>query len=230
MDLSGDEDNAYSYTFNEAGTYYLLGLDPNAGVTGAESAAQYAPATAKVTVTDGSSKPVFDPAEWYKKFDFSSITLDEEGTEYVYNIEESLMYVQHFSNAGEKKVYTVTVPAGTDFVYVNYPADFDQNIVEYCALFESSGEVVGYACDGYEVLDNAEGGKTLKLPASYLVGEGKYFAAENSSYDYFNCFYFKEGDNTPPSTGDDAKVSGVKLDQNTLPVERGNTAQLTATV
>ena len=141
MDLSGDEDNAYSYTFNEAGTYYLLGLDPNAGVTGSDSAAQYAPATAKVTVTDGSSKPVFDPAEWYKDFDFSSITLDEEGTEYVYNIEESLMYVQHFSNAGEKKVYTVTVPAGTDFVYVNYPADFDQNIVEYCALFESSGEV-----------------------------------------------------------------------------------------
>lgn len=230
MDLSGDEDNAYSYTFNEAGTYYLLGLDPNAGVTGAESAAQYAPATAKVTVTDGSSKPAFDPAEWYKDFDFSCISLDAEGTDYVYNIEESSMYVQHFNNAGDKKLYTVTVPAGTDFVYVNYPADFDQNIVEYCALFESSGEVVGFSCDGYEVLDNAEGGKTLKLPASYLVGEGKYFAAENSSYDYFNCFYFKEGDNTPPSTGDDAKVTGVKLDQNTLTVERGNTAQLTATV
>ncbi len=46
----------------------------------------YAPATAKVTVTGDSPEPVFDPAEYYKDFDFASITLDEEGTQYIYNI------------------------------------------------------------------------------------------------------------------------------------------------
>ena len=54
MDLSGTEENAYTYTFNETGTYYLLGTDPNAGT----SDSCYAPATAKVTVTGDSPEPV----------------------------------------------------------------------------------------------------------------------------------------------------------------------------
>lgn len=231
MDLSGTEENAYTYTFNETGTYYLLGTDPNAGT----SDSCYAPATAKVTVTGDSPEPVFDPAEYYKDFDFSCISLDAEGTDYLYNIEESSMYVEHYALAGDKKVYTVTVPTGTETVYVTYPADFDQNIVEYCALVNADGTVNWgyYAGSDYEysVTENEDGSHTIALPAAFLMEKGLYIAAENdNSNDYFNCFYFKEGDNTPPSTGDDAKVTGVKLDQNTLTVERGNTAQLTATV
>ena len=231
MDLSGTEENAYTYTFNETGTYYLLGTDPNAGT----SDSCYAPATAKVTVTGDSPEPVFDPAEYYKDFDFSCISLDAEGTDYLYNIEESSMYVEHYALAGDKKVYTVTVPTGTETVYVTYPADFDQNIVEYCALVNADGTVNWgyYAGSDYEysVTENEDGSHTIALPAAFLMEKGLYIAAENdNSNDYFNCFYFKEGDNTPPSTGDDAKVTGVKLDQNTLTVERGKTAQLTATV
>lgn len=231
MDLSGTEENAYTYTFNETGTYYLLGTDPNAGT----SDSCYAPATAKVTVTGDSPEPVFDPAEYYKDFDFSCISLDAEGTDYLYNIEESSMYVEHYALAGDKKVYTVTVPTGTETVYVTYPADFDQNIVEYCALVNADGTVNWgyYAGSDYEysVTENEDGSHTIALPAAFLMEKGLYIAAENdNSNDYFNCFYFKEGDNTPSSTGDDAKVTGVKLDQNTLTVERGKTAQLTATV
>ena len=231
MDLSGGEENAYTYTFNEAGTYYLLGTDPNAGT----SDSCYAPATAKVTVTDGSSKPAFDPAEYYKDFDFSCISLDAEGTDYVYNIEESSMYVEHYALAGDKKVYTVTVPTGTETVYVTYTADFDQNIVEYCALVNADGTVNwGYYAGSdypYSVTENEDGSHTIALPVSFLMENDLYIAAENdNSNDYFNCFYFKEGDNTPPSTGDDAAVTGVKLDRSALTVERGKTAQLTAAV
>ena len=224
MDLSGTEENAYTYTFNETGTYYLLGTDPNAGTPDS----CYAPATAKVTVTGDSPEPVFDPAEYYKDFDFASITLDEEGTQYIYNIKESSIYVEHFSVPGDKKLYTVTVPEGTDYVYVNYPADFKYTPLSYCALFDTTGTVNGYDCPGFELLDNASGGKTLKLPVPYLVENSRYFAAEEKSYDYFNCFGFVYGDNTAP--GGAVAVTGVKLDQNTLTVERGKTAQLTATV
>lgn len=42
----GDDESTYTYTFDEAGTYYLLGIDPNAGTKDA----RFAPATAKVTV------------------------------------------------------------------------------------------------------------------------------------------------------------------------------------
>lgn len=231
MDLSGTEENAYTYTFNETGTYYLLGTDPNAGT----SDSCYAPATAKVTVTGDSPEPVFDPAEYYKDFDFSCISLDAKGTDYLYNIEESSIYVNHFQVPGDKKVYTVTVPAGTETVYVTYPADFESNILEYCALFDADGNVSWgyYAGSDYEysVTENEDGSHTIALPVAFLMEKGLYIAAENNdNYDYFNCFFFKEGDNTPPSTGDDAAVTGVKLDQNTLTVERGKTAQLTATV
>ena len=130
-----DDGSSYTYTFPTAGTYYLLAMDPNAGT----SNSCYAPATAKVTV-GGGEKP-FDPAEYYKDFDFASITLNPAGTEYVYNIAASQMYVKHFANPGEKKVYTVTVPKGTETVYVTYPADFETNIAEYCALFDADGNV-----------------------------------------------------------------------------------------
>lgn len=69
----------YTYTFATEGTYYLLAMDPNAGT----SDSCYAPATAKVTV-GGGEKP-FDPAEYYKDFDFASISFDAEGTDYIYN-------------------------------------------------------------------------------------------------------------------------------------------------
>ena len=224
MDLSGTGGKRLYLTFNETGTYYLLGTDPNAGTPDS----CYAPATAKVTVTGDSPEPVFDPAEYYKDFDFASITLDEEGTQYIYNIKESSIYVEHFSVPGDKKLYTVTVPEGTDYVYVNYPADFKYTPLSYCALFDTTGTVNGYDCPGFELLDNASGGKTLKLPVPYLVENSRYFAAEEKSYDYFNCFGFVYGDNTAP--GGAVAVTGVKLDQNTLTVERGKTAQLTATV
>lgn len=217
----------YSYTFETAGTYYLLGIDPNAGT----SDSCYAPATAKVTV-GGGEKP-FDPAEYYKDFDFASITLDEEGTDYLYHVAASTIYVSHFNNPGDKKLYTVTVPEGTEFVYVNYPADFEKNIATFCVLFNESGDVTGYDCPGFELLDNADGGKTLKLPASYLMENGAYFAAEdlNDNYEYFNCFYFVAGENTKPSGGDDTvAVTGVTLDRNELTLDRRKTAQLTATV
>lgn len=220
----------YTYTFATKGTYYLLAMDPNAGT----SDSCYAPATAKVTV-GGGEKP-FDPAEYYKDFDFASITLDPAGTEYVYNIAESQMYVEHFQSAGDKKVYTVTVPKGTETVYVTYPADFDQNILTYCALVnEADGSVSWdyHAGSDYEytVTENGDGSHTIALPAAFLMQNNLIIAAENdNNYEYFNCFYFVTGDNTKPGGDTKIAVTGVKLDRDALTINRGETAALTATV
>ena len=218
-----DGGNSYAYTFKNAGTYYLMAMDTKRCSTDA----RLAPATAKVTV--GSSSKPFDPAEHYKNFDFASITLDEEGTQYIYNIEESSIYVEHFSVPGDKKLYTVTVPEGTDYVYVNYPADFKYTPLSYCALLDTTGAVAGYDCPGFALLDNTSGGKTLKLPVPYLIENSRYFAAEEQSkYDYFNCFGFVYGDNTAP--GGAVAVTGVTLDKSELSLIRREEATLTATV
>ncbi len=220
----------YTYTFATEGTYYLLAMDPNAGT----SDARKAPATAKVTV-GGGEKP-FDPAEYYKAFDFASITLDPAGTDYIYNIAESKMHVAHFNNPGDKKVYTVTVPKGTETVYVTYPADFDQNILAYCALVnEADGSVSWdyHAGSDYEytVTENGDGSHTIALPAAFLMQNNLIIAAENdNNYEYFNCFYFVEGKNTKPGGDTKIAVAGVTLDQDALTVNRGETAALTATV
>lgn len=215
----------YTYTFATEGTYYLLAMDPNAGT----SDSCYAPATAKVTV-GGGEKP-FDPAEYYKNFDFASITLNSAGSEYVYNIAESQMYVEHFQSAGDKKVYTVTVPKGADMVYVTYPADFDKTILDYTVTFNESGSVVGYSVDGYAVTQNDDGSTTIAVPTRYALEEQLYIAAECSDgYDYFNCFYFVTGENTKPGGDTKIAVTGVTLDQDALTVNRGETAALTATV
>lgn len=227
---SGDG-SSYTYTFEKEGTYYLLATDPNAGTEDA----CYAPATARVTV-GGGAKP-FDPSAYYKDFDFASISLDAEGTDYLYHIAKSTMKVAHFSNPGEKKVYTVTVPKGTETVYVTYPADFEINIAEGCALFDANGEVdlVYYAGSDYEytVTENKDGSHTLALPAAFLLEKGLYIAAEDNdnSYEYFNSFNFVVGDNTKPGgTAGEVAVTGVTLSHSELTVDRNTTAQLTAAV
>ena len=58
----------------------------------------------------------------------------------------------------------MTVPEGTDYVYVNYPADFKYTPLSYCALLDTTGAVAGYDCPGFELLDNASGGKTPEAP------------------------------------------------------------------
>lgn len=227
---SGDG-SSYTYTFEKEGTYYLLATDPNAGTEDA----CYAPATARVTV-GGGAKP-FDPNEYYKDFDFASISLDAEGTDYLYHIAESTMEVAHYKNPGEKKVYTVTVPKGTETVYVTYPADFEINIAEYCALFNANGEVDWSYYAGsdyaYTVTENGDGSHTLALPAAFLLEKGLYIAAEDNDndYEYFNCFYFVVGDNTKPGgTAGEVAVTGVTLSHSELTVDRNATAQLTAAV
>ena len=227
---SGDG-SSYTYTFEKEGTYYLLATDPNAGTEDA----CYAPATARVTV-GGGAKP-FDPNEYYKDFDFASISLDAEGTDYLYHIAESTMEVAHYSNPGEKKVYTVTVPKGTETVYVTYPADFKINIAEYCALFNADGEVDWSYYAGsdyaYTVTENGDGSHTLALPAAFLLEKGLYIAAEDNdnNYEYFNCFGFVVGDNTKPGGGTgEVAVTGVTLSHTELTVDRNGTAQLTAAV
>lgn len=227
---SGDR-SSYTYTFEKEGTYYLLATDPNAGTEDA----CYAPATARVTV-GGGAKP-FDPNEYYKDFDFASVSLDAEGTDYLYHIAESTMEVAHYSNPGEKKVYTVTVPKGTETVYVTYPADFEINIAAYCALFNADGEVDWsyYAGSDYEytVTENGDGSHTLALPAAFLLEKGLYIAAEDNdnNYEYFNCFNFVVGDNTKPGgTASEVAVTGVTLSHSELTVDRNATAQLTAAV
>ena len=227
---SGDG-SSYTYTFEKEGTYYLLATDPNAGTEDA----CYAPATARVTV-GGGAKP-FDPSTYYKDFDFASVSLDAEGTDYLYHIAESTMEVAHYSNPGEKKVYSVTVPKGTETVYVTYPADFEINIAAFCALFNANGEVDWsyYAGSDYEytVTENGDGSHTLALPAAFLLEKGLYIAAEDNdnNYEYFNCFNFVVGDNTKPGGGTDkVAVTGVTLSHSELTVERKGTAQLTAAV
>ena len=226
---SGDR-SSYTYTFEKEGTYYLLATDPNAGTEDA----CYAPATARVTV-GGGAKP-FDPNEYYKDFDFASVSLDAEGTDYLYHIAESTMEVAHYSNPGEKKVYTVTVPKGTETVYVTYPADFEINIAAYCALFNADGEVDWsyYAGSDYEytVTENGDGSHTLALPAAFLLEKGLYIAAEDNdnNYEYFNCFNFVVGDNTKPGGAGVVAVTGVTLSHSELTVDRNATAQLTAAV
>ena len=219
------DDSSYTYTFEEAGTYYLLATDPSAGTQDA----CYAPATARVTVAAG-AKP-FDPAEYYKDFDFASITLDEAGTDYLYNVEEGVVNVQGYMNNGEKKVYTVTVPEGTEFVYVTYPADFAETIVEHCAFFNKEGEENwSLSSSDYAVIENEDGTHTLKLPAAYCMENDTCIAAENKSYNYFNSFYFVVGDNTKPGGTDKVAVTGVTLNHSELTVDRDGTAQLTAAV
>lgn len=227
---SGDR-SSYTYTFEKEGTYYLLATDPNAGTEDA----CYAPATARVTV-GGGAKP-FDPSTYYKDFDFASVSLDAEGSDYLYHIAESTMEVAHYSNPGEKKVYTVTVPKGTETVYVTYPADFEINIAAYCALFNADGEVDWsyYAGSDYEytVTENGDGSHTLALPAAFLLEKGLYIAAEDNdnNYEYFNCFNFVVGDNTKPGgTAGEVAVTGVTLSHSELTVDRNATAQLTAAV
>ena len=227
---SGDG-SSYTYTFEKEGTYYLLATDPNAGTEDA----CYAPATARVTV-GGGAKP-FDPSTYYKDFDFASVSLDAEGTDYLYHIAESTMEVAHYSNPGEKKLYTVTVPKGTETVYVTYPADFGINIAAFCALFNANGEVDWsyYAGSDYEytVTENGDGSHTLALPAAFLLEKGLYIAAEDNdnNYEYFNCFNFVVGDNTKPGGGTDkVAVTGVTLSHSELTVDRNGTAQLTAAV
>lgn len=227
---SGDG-SSYTYTFEKEGTYYLLATDPNAGTEDA----CYAPATARVTV-GGGAKP-FDPGTYYKDFDFASVSLDAEGTDYLYHIAESTMEVAHYSNPGEKKVYTFTVPKGTETVYVTYPADFEINIAAFCALFNADGEVDWsyHAGSDYEytVTENGDGSHTLALPAAFLLEKGLYIAAEDNdnNYEYFNCFNFVVGDNTKPGGGTDkVAVTGVTLSHSELTVERKGTAQLTAAV
>lgn len=222
--------SSYTYTFEKEGTYYLLATDPNAGTEDA----CYAPATARVTV-GGGAKP-FDPNEYYKDFDFASVSLDAEGTDYLYHIAESTMEVAHYSNPGEKKVYTVTVPKGTETVYVTYPADFETNIAASCALFNADGEVDWsyYAGSDYEytVTENGDGSHTLALPAAFLLEKGLYIAAEDNdnNYEYFNCFNFVVGDNTKPGGAGEVAVTGVTLSHSELTVDRNATAQLTAAV
>ncbi len=227
---SGDR-SSYTYTFEKEGTYYLLATDPNAGTEDA----CYAPATARVTV-GGGAKP-FDPNEYYKDFDFASVSLDAEGTDYLYHIAESTMEVAHYKNPGEKKVYTVTVPKGTETVYVTYPADFEINIAAYCALFNANGEVDWSYYAGsdyaYTVTENGDGSHTLALPAAFLLERGLYIAAEDNDndYEYFNCFGFVVGDNTKPGGGTgEVAVTGVTLSHSELTVDRNGTAQLTAAV
>ena len=224
---SGKDNNEYSYTFSKAGTYYLMAVDPNYGT----SDSCYAPATAKVTVKEAGAS--FDPDTYYKDYDFSRITLDETGTNYLYNIAESTVNVKHFQNPGEKKLYTVTVPKGTDFVYVTYPADMASGILEYCALFTDDGEIdwTYYAGSDYEytVTQNDDGTCTVKIPAGFLMEKGLNLAAESGTgYEYFNCFKFVEGDNNLP--GGDVAVTGVTLDQTELTLAAKDTARLTATV
>ncbi|MDO4373086.1 MAG: Ig-like domain-containing protein [Clostridia bacterium] len=217
----------YTYTFATEGTYYLLAMDPNAGT----SDARKAPATAKVTV-GGGEKP-FDPAEYYKAFDFASITLNPEGTEYVYNIAESVVNVngRMSQNQGEKKVYTVTIPADTEFVYVTYPADFEETIVSYCAFFNMEGEENwSISSSDFAVTENEDGTHTITLPAAFCMENDTCIALENSAYNYFNSFYFVTGDNTKPGGDTKIAVTGVTLDQDALTVNRGETAALTATV
>ncbi len=217
----------YTYTFATEGTYYLLAMDPNAGT----SDARKAPATAKVTV-GGGEKP-FDPAEYYKAFDFASITLNPEGTEYVYNIAESVVNVNGgmSQNQGEKKVYTVTIPADTEFVYVTYPADFEETIVSYCAFFNMEGEENwSISSSDFAVTENEDGTHTITLPAAFCMENDTCIALENSAYNYFNSFYFVTGDNTKPGGDTKIAVTGVTLDRDALTVNRGETAALTATV
>ncbi len=224
---SGKDNNEYSYTFSKAGTYYLMAVDPNCGT----SDSCYAPATAKVTVKEAGAS--FDPDTYYKDYDFSRITLDETGTNYLYNIAESTVNVKHFQNPGEKKLYTVTVPKGTDVVYATYPADMASGILEYCALFTDDGEIdwTYYAGSDYEytVTKNNDGTCTVKIPAGFLMEKGLNLAAESGTgYEYFNCFKFVEGDNNLP--GGDVAVTGVTLDQTELTLAAKDTARLTATV
>ena len=224
IDPTAENSNSYSYTFEKGGTYYLMARDTKTGEN-----ARYAPATAKVTVTKA-----FDPAEYYKDYDFTSVTLDEAGTQYLYNISESEKYVSHFSNAGEKKVYTVTVPKDTEFVYVNYPADVENGIIEYCALFDADGNVTWeyYAGTHYEytVTQNDDSSYTIKLPVAFLLQNDLYIALEDGGggYEYFNCFYFQIGENTPPS--DTVSVTGVTISETELTLDRHEKATLTAAV
>ena len=215
----------YTYTFATEGTYYLLAMDPNAGT----SDSCYAPATAKVTV--GSGEKPFDPEEYYKDFDFASISFDPEGTDYIYNISESMVNVSGYMNQGEKKVYTVTVPADTNLVYVTYPADFAETIISYCAFFNMQGEENwGISSSGFAVAENEDGTHTITLPVSVCMENNVCIALENSAYNYFNSFYFVTGENTKPGGDSKIAVTGVTLDRTELTVNRGATAELTATV
>ena len=66
------DDSSYTYTFEEAGTYYLLATDPNAGTEDA----CYAPATARVTVGDTAGEVAVTGVT----LNHSELTVDRNGT------------------------------------------------------------------------------------------------------------------------------------------------------
>lgn len=227
---SDDDGSKFTYTFDEPGTYYLLGRDTKSGKD-----ARLAPASAKVVVEEA-----FDPDKYYADYDFSAITLDADGTQYLYNITPGTIEVSDNdvnNHPGAKKTYTVTVPEGAEYVYVTYPANFEQRVREYVMFIDADGNTY-QTHDGFdaypklELTGDYDAGEavTVKIPVSKLMESGRYIALEGTDYDYFNCFKFVAGENTKPGETETVPVTGIKLDKTELTLEPGGTATLTAAI
>ncbi len=227
VDPSADDGSKFTYTFDEPGTYYLLGRDTKTGKD-----ARLAPASAKVVV----EKP-FDPDKYYKDYDFSSITLDKDGTQYLYNITPGTIEVTEDAaqHTGEKTAYTVTIPADAEYVYIKYPSA--EQLVKFCALIDENGvshyvdQTEGFEDFVYEFSVNEEDGTAVvKASVKQLLGSEYYLAVEDSNYDFYNCFKFVAGENTKPGETETVPVTGIKLDKTELTLEPGGSTTLTAAI
>ena len=246
QELAYDTDSGNAITFTapeEAGTYYLMALDPNAK-NGED--ARIAPATARVVVKGATSKPAEIPeGAPFVEVDTdagAAIQIEDKGT-VSYSYYENVPY------------YHVTIPEGATKVDVTYPESENP----FCNTDPNYGM---YAYGYYTNLETGEGGMKSDMPyekvdAGYriamplshegydwMTGEtvsvsflgGEYAVAVERSTDYAPIAFFSFEYGTPVSGGEEEEIPVSRILLNSYAEtlvynkEDQKTTQLTATV
>lgn len=180
-DLTVDESGEFSYTFNNAGTYYIAGYGDSAGTETANTV----PAVSTVYVNDSGID--------YSEYPFTNVTL-EDGETQLSEITKSKLLVDPWESGTNTEVnlYQIKVPENTEYVYVTYPSDADISS-EYCAWYDYNNDDYPATTDGdyeYELLD--DGSKRLKIKVDKNNdGKADVFLTETaSSYAFMDAFVF----------------------------------------
>ena len=225
QELAYDADSGNTITFTapeEAGTYYLMALDPNAK-DGED--AKIAPATARVVV-GGESEGV-DISTYYDAYDFLSVK-DDQGR-YLVDIKAGTSETQY---NGTVPTHQITVEEGTETVYVTFPAG--KSFVQYTGTYSVSEAVDNGYGRNVAVTANEDGTVTVAIPIEAYTDTDTGVYLEDGNYSFVYGFDFKVGTITKVEVGQNTPVSRILLNSYAETVvynkEDKKTAQLTATV